>query len=715
MANYLNSILLLLKMNKLAIIIPLLFIAILFVGSKFYKKSEWNDGFLDIKQVNAIRGFCAIGILLHHLSQRTAASWLDSRYIIHGLDFFVDMGYIFVGIFIFVSGYGLYKSYKNKENYFDGYFTKRLFPVVLAYIITSLIYYLYKGISSTYTWYVFAIGYCYIVFYIAFKNIKNEYLSLLVILLSLGLYCCFCKFMMFGGWWYNAIGLFFVGLVFAKFEKYIVKFFKKFYIPLLFITLILMFVCKYYGQHYESVIYNVTKESLYDSYSILIILYRFLAATFFALLIVLISLKFKFGNKVLSFYNSISLEFYLIQGLFVHAFSYSYFDAIKPIYYIKNVILYIIVVFVLATLSAFIINFVDKKIVEFWHYFKQREEYEIAYVKKGLKKLFIVMGVVLVLYLVVYGAIGIISDKKTKNSIEEYTDKYITYTDVDGKKMATYIVGDGKDTLVIMSGNDDPCPTLSMRYLADELSSDYKVVVLDYLGTGFSDDPTTNRTSKNIAYEIHEALQDLGINKKYILVPEYFSGIYAQEYVKKYKDEVKAVIAIESKVSSEWMDVARSSGMSIMEYNKCGQRDSVLNYCLARFLNFTGIDELVWPLIKPYYISGLDKSEQEIAKYLVFNRIYNSTYVNETKYKYDNLVKSNSAQYPRNKYIIDILTYSNVSELKDMGINSEEAHAKACFDRARHKVEYVYDIYKCFFREPRKMKEVINKSVDYIK
>lgn len=715
MTNYINSVILLSKTNKLAIVIPLLFIAIPFVGSKFYKKGEWNDEFFDIKQVNAIRGFCAIGILLHHLSQRTAASWLESRYIIHGLDFFVDIGYIFTGMFIFISGYGLYKSYKNKENYFVDYFSKRLFPLVLAYITTSLIYYLYKGISSTYTWFIFAIGYCYIIFYIAFKKIKNEYISLLTVLLSLGLYCCFCKFMMFGGWWYNSIGLFFVGIVFAKFEKYIVKFFKKFYIPLLFVALILMLVCRYYGQHYENIIYNVTKESLYDSYSILIIIYRFLASLFFVLLIILVSLKIQFNNKVLLFYNSISLEFYLIQGLFVHAFSYSYFDAIKSIYYIKNIVLYIVVVFVLTTLSAFIINFIDKKIVQFWHYFKQREEKEIAFVGKGLKKLFIAMGVVLVLYLIVYGVIGIISDNKIKNNIKEYTDKYITYADVNGKKMATYVAGNGKDTLVIMSGNDDPCPTLSMRYLADELSSDYKVVVLDYLGTGFSDDPTTNRSSKNIAYEIHEALQDLGINKKYILVPEYISGIYAQEYVKKYKDEVKAVIAIESEVSSEWMDVARSSGMSIMEYNKCKQRDSILNYCLARFLNVTGIDELAWPLLKSFYVSGLDKSELEIAKYLVFDRIYNSTYVNETKHKYDNIVKSNSAQYPRNKYIIDILAYSDASELKNRGINSEEAHAKACFDRARHKVEYVYDIYSCFFRQPRTLKELINKSIEYIK
>lgn len=712
--SLLSSIRIGINASILTVIIPVLFFVLFFIGSKFCKKGEWNEEYFDIKQTQVIRGFCVVGILLHHLAQRTAASWLDSKYIIHGLDFFVDIGYMFVGMFIFISGYGLYKSYKNKENYFEDYFSKRLFPLILAYVITSLIYYLYKGIPSSYTWYVAAICYCYIAFYIAFKKSHNECLSLLIVLLTILIYCAFCKFMMFGGWCYNVIGLFLVGIVYAKFEKHIIKLFKKAYIPLLLVALILMIVFRYYGHHYETIIYNVTNESIYDRNSVLIILFRFLAALFFVLTIILISLKCKFNNRVLSFYNSISLEFYLIQGLFVHAFSYSYFDAVKPIYYIKNIPLYILIVFVLATISAFIISFVDSKIVQFWNYFKKREEYELAYVRKGLKRLFIVFGSVLLLYFIVNGVIGIVSDKKAEKNIDEYTDKYITYADVNGKKMASYIVGNGKNTLIIMGGNDDPCPTLSMRYLADELSSDYKVVVLDYLGVGFSDNPTSRRTSSNIAYEIHEALASLNVEDNYILVPQYISGLYAQEYVKKYKEEVKAVIAIESEVSSEWMDIARNSGMSIMEYNKTMQRNSILSYCLARFLNFTGLDELVWPLLKSFYTHGLDDYEINTAKYMVFNRIYNKTYVDEIMNKYENITKSNSAQYPRNKYIIDILSYSDASELKNRGINSEEAHAKACFERSKHKTIYVYDLYKCFFDEPRILKDIIDE-IEYIK
>ena len=100
--------------NVLTAIIPLLFVVLLFIGCKFCKKSEWNDDYLSLRQTQVIRGFCTIGIILHHCSQRTAASWLPNAFIIHCLDFFVDIGYLFVAVFLFFSGYGLYKSYKKK-------------------------------------------------------------------------------------------------------------------------------------------------------------------------------------------------------------------------------------------------------------------------------------------------------------------------------------------------------------------------------------------------------------------------------------------------------------------------------------------------------------------------------------------------------------------------------------------------------------------------
>ena len=103
LTNLINNITIGINSTILTIIIPILFISLLFVQSKFYKKDEWNEDYLSKTQTKIIKGFCAVGIVLHHLAQKTAAPWLESKYIIHGLDFFVNIGYLFVGAFLFIS------------------------------------------------------------------------------------------------------------------------------------------------------------------------------------------------------------------------------------------------------------------------------------------------------------------------------------------------------------------------------------------------------------------------------------------------------------------------------------------------------------------------------------------------------------------------------------------------------------------------------------
>lgn len=354
----------LVKTNVMVWLVPILFFLLLFIGSKYSKKGEWNEEYLSLDQTKALRGFCAIGILLHHISQKNAASWINPNFIIHGLDFFVDIGYLFVGFFIFISGYGLYKSYKNKENYFKHYILRRIVPVILAYLFTTLAYYLYNPyVKSNYTWYVSAILWCYLLFYIAYRFIKNENVSLIIIIAGIFGYIVYCHTHGYGGWWYNTISLFTLGIIFARFEKCIINVTKKLYWPLLLLTIVLTIVCRYYGLHFEQMMY--AEYNKYDFYNTLVIVFRFIASLFFTYILVLTSLKWKFHNIILSFFDSISLELYLIQGLFVNMFAYCYFEEmIKPFYYIKSVPLYMLTVMALSIISGVIISIIDRTIMK---------------------------------------------------------------------------------------------------------------------------------------------------------------------------------------------------------------------------------------------------------------------------------------------------------------------------------------------------------------
>ena len=116
-------------MDKLVYLCYPLALLLLFWGSKWYGRKQWNEESFSLSQTKAWQGFFAVMILLHHVGQKTCASWLDRRWPrMPGLELFVPIGYYFVAFFLVCSGFGLYKSWKSKENYLKGFVKKRVSP-----------------------------------------------------------------------------------------------------------------------------------------------------------------------------------------------------------------------------------------------------------------------------------------------------------------------------------------------------------------------------------------------------------------------------------------------------------------------------------------------------------------------------------------------------------------------------------------------------------
>lgn len=117
--------------------------------------------------------------------------------------------------------------------------------------------------------------------------------------------------------------------------------------------------------------------------------------------------------------------------------------------------------------------------------------------------------------------------------------------DVDGKKIHVYSKGKGENTIVLLSGLGTAAPVLDFEPLIKELSKNYRVVVVEPFGYGWSDITNKERTVENIVEEIRLALQKSNIKGKYILMPHSMAGIYSIYYANKYPEEVKAVIGID--------------------------------------------------------------------------------------------------------------------------------------------------------------------------
>ena len=116
---------------------------------------------------------------------------------------------------------------------------------------------------------------------------------------------------------------------------------------------------------------------------------------------------------------------------------------------------------------------------------------------------------------------------------------------VNDKTMHACIKGSGEKTIVMLSGWGTENPINDFMPLADKLSDEYKVVILEYFGYGKSDITEDERTNENIVNEIRSALNELDIKPPYILMPHSMSGLYSLYYADKHPDEVKGIIGID--------------------------------------------------------------------------------------------------------------------------------------------------------------------------
>ena len=74
----------------------------------------------------------------------------------------------------------------------------------------------------------------------------------------------------------------------------------------------------------------------------------------------MIGMKVRIGNRFLKLMGSITLEFYLIHGLYVELFSYSFDGKAASLVYIKNSLLFSIIVFTMSFPSALLIKILRK-------------------------------------------------------------------------------------------------------------------------------------------------------------------------------------------------------------------------------------------------------------------------------------------------------------------------------------------------------------------
>lgn len=358
-------------------------VAILCVGSKIAAKNEWQDEPLSLEVSKAIQGFCAVAIIIHHLAQDLMAK----ADVLQG---FSEFGVLFVGVFFFFSGYGLYTSLKTKENYLKGFLRKRLTTILIPFYVCIVIFTVTACITGAkfegkelffvlsgwtlindHMWYIVEIAILYILFFVIYRLIKNRTVATIVMTLCVigmiagSLMLCHgedysCPYWFMGEWWYNSTFLFIVGILVSKHSDILRKIARKGYafFLILFGGLTIWFA-------------SLTKNAL-ETYSywseipgvdpnyddkLRCLSLQLPWIIFFVCFLLLLMMKVKFSNGILKFLGSISLELYLIHNLFRLGLSEGFIARIP------STSMYIALTILMSVAAAAIIHGVDKYLI----------------------------------------------------------------------------------------------------------------------------------------------------------------------------------------------------------------------------------------------------------------------------------------------------------------------------------------------------------------
>lgn len=164
----------------------------------------------------------------------------------------------------------------------------------------------------------------------------------------------------------------------------------------------------------------------------------------------------------------------------------------------------------------------------------------IAVLRKVLRMIGYALAVVLLLLLLWAAVHQALSLSEAKGAERVGVSVY-----VGGRSMNVYALGAGDVTVVLMPGLGTAAPVLDFEPLAERLSGDFRVVIAEPLGYGWSDLTDGERSVQNIVEELREGLTAAGESGPYVLMPHSVSGIYAAWYAENYPDEISAIVGID--------------------------------------------------------------------------------------------------------------------------------------------------------------------------
>ena len=194
--------------------------------------------------------------------------------------------------------------------------------------------------------------------------------------------------------------------------------------------------------------------------------------------------------------------------------------------------------------------------------------------------------------------------------------------DINGNNISIYVEGSGSKTLVFLPGSGTCSPILDFKSLYSLLSDEYRIVVVEKFGYGYSDVVDEDRNIQTVLSETRLALNKAGIDGPYVLCPHSMSGIEALYWAQEYPDEIEAIIGLD---------------MAVPEYYE-NMKINLPLMKLGQYAANLGITRLIPTLAESDAIKHgtLTNDEKNRYRAIFYNRTATVTMINEAKSVKDN-------------------------------------------------------------------------------
>lgn len=304
-----------------------------------------------------------------------------------------------------------------------------------------------------------------------------------------------------------------------------------------------------------------------------------------------------------------------------------------------------------------------------------------------MKRLLFLVGAVLVLLLAsfTYHRLALQREKDSLKPMGQMVS-------VNGHDMSVFVKGNGPQTLVFLSGASTASPILDFKDLYDGLSKQYRIVVVERAGYGYSEDTSESRDVSEVLSETRQALAKAQVSGPYIILSHSMASLETLLWQEKYPSEIKAIIGLDWALPESYSQLRMHS--QILRMARLGSQLGLLRYIPSR-------------LYVPN--ENLSSSDRRLYQRIAYRQILSQAMLNESLSVKENAKKVDA------KIDSQIPTLLLVSNGEGTSFSKEEwRNYAARFAKDQKNIELTfYDAPHYLYHY--QTKEVVAKIEDFIK